>query len=240
MRIHILSSLAIIILIAACGPTLLIGDKASNTIFNYKMKEVFRSWDANVVQNDFSFYENNHTYIEEGLRYNYAILKNIASITILEQVIGEKVFITGPHEEQFNFFSDDSFGYYNPAFWSKVKTVIEYSLKNDGVFKQLGKYAYNQHLKKEAQLYFDSYNYLKENASMAQQVTKDYQTAMKSGGEAGTFLQESFRPFANSKEQLGEDWYVANTAPGFWIRRELDGTAEQIFEILELVRNALQ
>ncbi|MEN0046632.1 MAG: hypothetical protein AAF806_06220 [Bacteroidota bacterium] len=240
MKTKILLLFGVFAFVVACSPTLLIGDQASNTILNYKMKESFRLWDTKTGQNDYAFYENSHTYIEEGLRYNYALLKHVASIGLLEQAIGEKVFLTGPHEEQLNFFSDDSFGYYNPAFWEKVKTVIAHSLENDGVFKQLGKYAYDQHLRKEAQLYFDSYRFIQENASMVDQVTKEYQAAMQDDRTAGMLLQDSFRSFADSKEQLGEDWYVANTAPGFWVRRQLDGTAEEIFEILELVRNAYE
>ncbi|MEM9888206.1 MAG: hypothetical protein AAF849_20095 [Bacteroidota bacterium] len=227
-------------LIAACSPLLTTGDKASNTILNYKIKEAFRALEADSQPKDYNFYENNFTYIEEGLRYNYALLKSLASISILEKATGERVFLSGPHEEGLNFYAPDRFGYYNPAFWEKVKTVVEYSLNNDSVFKQLGKYAYNQHLKKEVQLYYDSYQYLMSNKSMAQQVSKDYQSAMQEGMEAGSFLQESFRPFADSKEKLGADWYVANTAPGFWIRRQIDGTAEEIFEIVALVKAAYE
>ncbi|MEL6718384.1 MAG: hypothetical protein AAFO82_07720 [Bacteroidota bacterium] len=240
MKAKILLSFIVLTLAVACSPILLTGDQASNTILNYKMKETFRFWNSNQAPNDYAFYESNHTYIEQGLRYNYAILKNIASISILERIMGEKIFITGPHEEGLNYFSDNSFGYYNPAFWEQVETVMEYSLENDGVFKQLGKYVYDQHLKKEAQLYYDSYQFLKDNASMVEKVSKEYQAAMKDDRMAGVVLQDSFRAFADSKEELGEDWYVANTAPGFWVRRQLDGTAEQIFEILELVRNAYE
>ncbi|MEM8524389.1 MAG: hypothetical protein AAGG68_07085 [Bacteroidota bacterium] len=240
MKAKILFLLGTFSFLFACSPTLLIGDQASSTILNYKMQEAFRVWDASATQNEYAFLESNHTYIEEGLRYNYGILKNMASIVILEKAIGEKIFLSGPHTDELHYFSDNSFGYYNPAFWEKVKTVIEYSLEKDGVFKQLGKYAYDQHLKKESQLYFESYRYLQENASMVEQVTKDYQAAMKDDRIAGTLLQDSFRSFADSKEKLGEDWYVANTAPGFWIRRQIDGTAGQIFEILEIVRGAYE
>ncbi|MEM9847706.1 MAG: hypothetical protein AAF847_07440 [Bacteroidota bacterium] len=231
---------ASILSVLACSPTMLTGDKASNTILNYKIKEAFRFWDAKPTPNDYEFYENNFTYIEEGLRYNYALLKNMASVAILEQAVGEKVFLSGPHEEGLNFFSEERFGYYNPVFWEKVKAVVAYSLENDGVFKQLGKYIYDQHLKKESQLYFESYRYLQENPSMAKQVSTDYLAAMKTEQRAGEMLQDAFRTFADSKEKLGTNWYVANTAPSFWIRRQIDGTAAPIFEILELVRAAYE
>lgn len=231
------SLLLLILTLAAisCKPLLITGEKASNTILNYKIKEAFRALDGQPAI-DYAFYETNGTYIEEGLRYNYGILKNIASVSILEKAIGEKIFLSGPHQEELNYYSSNSFGYYNPDFWAKVNTVVEYSLKSDGIFKQLGKYVYDQHLQKEVELYHDSYLYLKANKAFTEQLMKDYQKAMQDGDSAGAFIQESFRAYADTKEQLGEDWYVANTAPGFWIRRMIDGTAEQIFDLVKQVK----
>ena len=31
---------------------------------------------------------------------------------------------------------------------------------------------------------------------------------------------------------MGDDWYLANTAGGFWVRRSIDGTDDQIFRLL--------
>jgi len=236
MYIRILFVISLITLMVACSPIITSSTKSSNTILHYKMQEVFSAWDKNPMHYDYNFLENNHTYIQTGLRYNYAILKDLASIAMLEKIVGDKIFVSGPHSEFLNFQSSNSFGYYNPAFWEKVETVLEYSLKKDGTFRQLGKYVYDKHLKKMSDLYYDSYMYLKENEATTNQVVRDYQTAMKNGVEAGRFIQDSFRDYADTKEQLGADWYIANTAPGFWIRRQIDGTAEQIFELLELVR----
>jgi hypothetical protein len=227
-----------LLLLFACNPTIVTGPTANNTILNYKMEEVFRVW-PQMEETDWSFMEANSTYLDDGLRYHYALLKDMASIKILEQVTGEPVFLSGPHTgDELNFYADRSFGYYNPKFWERVKTVVDYSLENDAAFKQLGKYVYNQKLKKTATLYYDSYQYLQENKSLADKAKADYEQALSTGSSPGEVLQETFRAYANTKEELGQDWYIANTAPGFWIRREIDGTADEIFEILTMVRRA--
>jgi hypothetical protein len=48
------------------------------------------------------------------------------------------------------------------------------------------------------------------------------------------YLQESFRDFAEALEKDGYDVYEAFTCPGFWIRRSIDGTADEFYEVLKL------
>lgn len=227
-------------LLFACNPTIATGPTANNTILNHTMKEVFRVW-PDREETEWEFMENSSTYLDDGLRYHYALLKDMASIRILERVTGEQVFLSGPHTgDQLNFAADRGFGYYNPEFWKRVKTVMAYSLENDAAFQQLGKYVYNQKIGKVAQLYYDSYLYLQNNKTVATKARKDYEAAMASGASPGELIQETFRSYADSREELGQDWYIANTAPGFWIRREIDGTADEIFEVLQLVREAYE
>lgn len=229
--------------ITACSPVITSSTKASNTILNYKMKETLRAWQTATIapQADYEFYEANSTYLDDGLRYHYALLKNIASIGILEQITGEPVFASGPHQNgTLDFYAMDRFGYYNPDFLERVEEVLEYSLQNDGLFKQLGKYIYDQKLGKMVDTYYESYRYLNDNPDITAQVKKDYSAAITNNTQAGEVLQNAFSPFANSKEELGQDWYIANTAPGFWIRRQMDGTADEFFELLEMVRTAYE
>ncbi|NJK84057.1 MAG: hypothetical protein HC912_09890 [Saprospiraceae bacterium] len=239
MHFKLLFLLLISHLIISCSPVITSSNKATNTILQYKMKEAFQTWEKNAIKQETSytdaFYEKFSTWIDNGLRYNYAILNEIASISILETAVGEKIFLSGPHEKELNFYATKSFGYYNPAFIAKASKVIDYSLTNDSMFKQLGKYVYDRQLQKMTRLYHQSYQYLKANPAMTQQLMADYRAAMQNGNEAGELIQSAFRSFADEKEELGRDWYVANTAPGFWIRRMMDGTADQIHEVLEKV-----
>ncbi len=223
----------------ACSPVTSSPTKVTNTILQYKIKEAFRLWESRSANVSSNFYDEYETWIETGLRYNYGILSDIASIEILENAVGEKIFLSDTHKDGLNFYATQSFGYYNPDFLTKAKTVIAYSLDNDNNFKRLGKYVYDRQLKHIARTYYDSYVFLQANEAFAKNVQSDYELAMKQGSNAGDFIQGAFSAFANTKEELGEDWYVANTAPGFWIRRRIDGTANQIFDILTIVMQAL-
>jgi hypothetical protein len=75
----------------------------------------------------------------------------------------------------------------------------------------------------------------------------DWNDTKESWESPSFYLQEAFRPFAD--ELSGEwdesyieggssyDWYEAVTCPGFWLRRTLDGTADEFYELLELTLN---
>ncbi len=225
--------------VLSCSPVVTSSNKMTNTILQYKMKEALRMWEGNAIRQDTSYtdayYEKFNTFINNGLRYNYAILNEMASVSILEAAVGKKIFLSGPHEKELNFYSTKSFGYYNPEFIAKAAKVIDYSLSNDKVFTQLGRYVYNRQLQQMMRLYHQSYQHLKANPAMTKQIIADYKAAMQNGDEAGAFIQSVFTAFADEKEELGRDWYVANTAPGFWVRRIIDGTADQIYDVLKTV-----
>ncbi len=229
-------------LFVSCSPVVTSSNRMTNTILQYKMKEAFRMWEGNATKQSISYddayYEKFNTWIDHGLRYNYAILNEIASISVLEAAVGKKIFLFGPHEKELNWNATKSFGYYNPEFIAKAAKVIDYSLANDKIFAELGRYVYNRQLQKMTRLYHQSYQYLKANPAMTQQIIADYSAAMQNGNDAGEMIQAAFRSFADEKEELGRDWYIANTAPGFWIRRMMDGTADQIYEVLKTVMTA--
>ena len=51
--------------------------------------------------------------------------------------------------------------------------------------------------------------------------------------EPGNDLQENFRWLSDYlATDKNDDWYLANTAGGFWVRRSIDGTEAQIFRLL--------
>ena len=47
----------------------------------------------------------------------------------------------------------------------------------------------------------------------------------------GMWLQDFFRPEADRMEKWG-DWYEGNVALGFWVRRNLDGSAKECQSLL--------
>ena len=70
-----------------------------------------------------------------------------------------------------------------------------------------------------------------------EQIKLGYQTALEQGKPLGSGteedLQEKFRWLSDYlATDKHDDWYLANTAGGFWIRRSIDGTEAQIFQLL--------
>lgn len=51
--------------------------------------------------------------------------------------------------------------------------------------------------------------------------------------QEGRYMGERFRWLADYLATVeGDDWYLVNTAGGFWVRRSIDGTHEQIFNLV--------
>ena len=70
-----------------------------------------------------------------------------------------------------------------------------------------------------------------------EQIKSGYQTALEQGKPLGSGteedLQEKFRWLSDYlATDKNDDWYLANTAGGFWVRRSIDGTETQIFQLL--------
>lgn len=57
--------------------------------------------------------------------------------------------------------------------------------------------------------------------------------------ENGDFLQESYRWLSDYlATEKNDDWYLANVAGGFWVRRSIDGTEPQVFGLLSKLMKA--
>ena len=177
---------------------------------------------------------------EAGLRGKYAHLKHLIGIDILEKFAGCPVFVKGPHKGGLNLKSMTEYGHYNPAFLAYVQKELGAfrSSKSgiDGV-----KRIYDKYLKKLVRIYFLSFQYLQESGTK-ESVIRTYAGMLRTSADCANFdcspsfyLQEAFRFFAESREQEGYDIYEAFTAPGFWVRRSLDGTDKQFMELITMV-----
>ena len=67
-----------------------------------------------------------------------------------------------------------------------------------------------------------------------QEIVTGYQNAIASNNSPSYYLQESFRGFAEEIEKQGYDVYEGFTCPGFWVRRTIDGTGDEFYDLLVL------
>lgn len=213
----------------------------------YKLMEIVYLWDL-VSEGYEADQEQDGTWLDVGLRSKYAMARKYASLELLEAAFGQSVFVRGPHQGDMDFNSNTSFGYYNPAFLRDVKETIEAALQHPG-FAKVAKGVYEKHFKSMALTYQDAYHYMHDDQARLESLRSEYllQLAEPEGVTGGSF-QETFRSYAdngrfsNKDEEKAyklknpnEDWYEKVTAPGFWLRRSIDGTSDQMYSILNMV-----
>jgi hypothetical protein len=197
------------------------------------------NWETILSTVDIS-YENTMSYIpESGIRGRYEQYKKYLNISILESVVGEKVFLSGPHSAALNYKSPDQFGRYNPLFIKKLGENLQYLFKNKAFVKNAQAH-YDSKLKQYLRVYYLSHEVSANNKevmdgyldAIAYPEKHDYMNGRIKG--PSFYLQEYFRDFAESTEKDGYDVYEAFTCPAFWVRRSLDGTEDEFYELLKL------
>lgn len=244
--IFIFSGIFFLSILTAFSPNKLQQNSDADPII-YKLMEIGYMWGF-LSQEYEPIRDRDDTWLNVGFRSKYATAKKYASLEIIEATFGTPVFIRGPHTGDMNFNSKTSFGYYNPEFISQLKSNIEIALKYP-VFKKAAKEAYNQYFKSMALTYKDAYRFLNDDPQrLAELKTKYLLELAKPEGTSNGSLQEEFSDYADNKHFSNDakrreykmknpnaDWYEKITAPSFWLRRSIDGTSQQIFELLNMI-----
>ena len=176
---------------------------------------------------------------ESGIRGRYALYKKYFSISILEKVVGEPIYLKGPHSDVPNYDSQTSFGYYNPLFIKKLGENLRFLFQNKDFVNNIQLH-YDSKLKQYLRVYYLSYKVAANNKEVMDAYLENIKDPERNDYMNGRikgpsfFLQERFRDFAESLERDGYDVYEAFTCPGFWIRRSIDGTVDEFYEVLKL------
>ena len=177
---------------------------------------------------------------ESGIRGRYAIVKPMLSLSVLERLIGEKAFLSGPHGEQVDFTSATEFGRYNPVFIDKLQAQLA-GLFASEAFVLAVQPLYDAQL----QGYLRACYLAHQVAANKPVLMAGYLAAIARERDSppsgqrvflaapSRYLQDSFMEFA-TRLQGQFDVYEAVTCPGFWVRRSIDGTSGQFHELLLL------
>lgn len=239
------------ILLAACTPS--IPPKLESTLspMEYQIHQAFGIWDNEVERLGTPDKTTHSTWLDVGVRYHYAALKDVVLLENLKAAAKVAIFNGGPHGESINFNSENSFGYYNPDFLKEVEKAMEQFIANP-ISKSLGQSVYDNQLKDLARGYYKAYLFLKNNPQIPRypanegasktmplsEVTSTYADLVQHEhnratlGTPGDYIQDIFESYARAMEKEGDDGYIASTAPGFWVRRMIDGTSKQFASIL--------
>lgn len=214
----------------------------------YKIMEVAYLYDLLKVNYEPDMFRDG-TWLEEGFRSRYAMAKKYASLEILESTYGTPVFLRGPHGADMDFNSKTSFGYYNPDFIKALRTSLEAALDSP-VYRMVLKKLYTDNFKSMALTYQNAYSYLNNDAQELQRLKASYLMAMAApGGISNGSLQEEFRMYADKGLSVNPqiyktlnpnpDWYESVSAPAFWLRRSIDGTDKDLYDLLSMLINEL-
>jgi hypothetical protein len=190
-----------------------------------------------------------------GSRWLYARLKTLMDLEKMKSLAPVPIFLSGPHVSDFNFRSYDDFGRYNPAFvrWASDNLIPAAS---DPAFRKLTAPVYQKQLKEAARIYYLAYLNVEKRRPEAEAIRAKYLESVQAhhgvhrhegkpddsfNAGPGQVLQTKFSEPFEKEFTKGEEtsrsyrwttdqaFYFASTAPGFWIRRQIDGTAPDFF-----------
>ena len=251
MEKYLFGILVTLLTVIACTPTLAPKIETTMNPLEYKMTEALSMWSE--IEKKNPSYDAATSWLDEGVRRRYAKAKKILALRLIEQSVKQKVFTKGPHNEDLNFKANNEFGHYNPKFVQNTFTVLTKALKNPA-FKKLAGRAYENHFKSVARNYYHAYQFTQSDVKVRDllkgkskrtnitiaEVRTNYIDLLNNKELQeiifpGDYIQETFRPYADNAQTKGLNWYEAITAPGFWVRRSIDGTDKEFFKILDLV-----
>ena len=174
-----------------------------------------------------------HTWLpERGLRGLYAKVRKDAGLAALENLSGGKVFLKGPHQKgKLNLKAKSDFGRYNPAF---VRWLATHGIpgRQDPILRRQLQPVYDEHLRRTARGFYVAYRNFEAQPRRMKQTQARYLELLEAKKDAGEFLQETFRADTDRYKKSGHDWYEVNVAHGFWVRRSIDGTADEFHTAL--------
>ena len=233
-RFNRISVFIFLLILASC-----VASKTNNskTTLSKSIASVVLNWDNILSDTDLSEENINSWLPNRGIRGRYELAKKYLSVRFMEEIIGEKVFLKGPHAEEIDFKSEE-FGYYNPKFLKKLYDNLK-SLYSNKEFIESTQALYDSRLKQYLRTFYLSYEIAVNN----EEIISGYKKAIIDPSQGSYmnwisgpsyYLQESFAGFAQSIEGKGYDIYEGFTCPGFWIRRSIDGTEKQFYELLVL------
>lgn len=205
--------------------------------FKTVLTDLVNNWVDPVAGNE---YEESNTWLPElGVRGKYFANKKTLSLLKIAEVVGEPLFVSGPHKGEPDYTAGDDFGHYNAKFLTKLNVLLAKTLK-DKKFAALAKNLYNNAFKNYMRCYWRSYQRVINDKEVKTEAVAQYLALMKEaeGGDAGFEMQQYFDELAKEYEAEGLDWYEFTTTAAFWLRRSIDGTDDEFYSLLKRVMTA--
>jgi Novel STAND NTPase 1 len=163
------------------------------------------------------------------------LIKHVDSIINLQKLqflAPADIFVSGPHRTEFDWQAAD-FGHYNTAF---VNWVAENLIPgaDDQALRSATQSIYDIQLSTLARAYCHAYQAMQNDRELVETIKVDYLRRLEAGDTDGFFLGGYFYGYSGAVElqHLGLFGPYAHVAAGFWLRREIDGTADEFIRIV--------
>lgn len=187
-----------------------------------------------------------------GMRNFYCHAMNFMDYRRFAELVGTPVFSGGPHSErELKLDSPGSFGHYNREFVVRLRHVMIPGERDVG-FRAATQGIYDGYVRPLARIFFVTYRKLRDNPLYLDREKRDYLAKLKSGTlkpyhyeKYFYFMNPGFIGRGKNESYLmehgfdgGWDGNVVKTCVAFWIRRSIDGTADEFYAGLEkLLKN---
>lgn len=190
---------------------------------------------------------NNYDYWPDGgIKCAFNHLRSLVSYQSLRMLIPHDIYLSGPHTEQtLRLDRPYSFGHYNPEFLSWLDNAIQPLLNDEQLVKETTP-LFQEYVGQTTKTFWLCYLYLNKYPEMADSMKNAYQELIAHQELPRTYYydlawQDKRKyPYLRELNDLGEylDFNVLTTAVAFWLRRKMDGTEDQMFDILDGIMEA--
>lgn len=195
------------------------------------------SWSVLQKKTTQSYQSTGTLYPEFGVRGRYAILKPLINPAILEELVGEKVYRSGPHRgANIDYTDEEAFGYYNPAFLKKLLPTLT-SLSDNKLFVKSTQGLYNREFRDVLRVFFQAYPVAANRKDIQDgflAILNMPRSSRKNPYAIDAYFNDVFSGFAREMEGQGYDELEGYMAARFWVRRSIDGTADEFYRMLRL------
>jgi len=162
-----------------------------------------------------------------GGREMYTHVKPIMNLEKLQSLSPVDVFRRGPHTNEFDLTSQSEFGYYNREFvvWAKKHLIPG---ATDVAFRQITQPVYDALIKNMARTYYLTHESLGKK-QLWEAEKQQYLEKIEKRTLPDCCYWERYWKWSFGK---GLSKYQITSSIGFWIRRSIDGTEHEFFEML--------
>lgn len=190
---------------------------------------------------------------EGGMRIFACHLKSLTSLPFLAQASGLSVFSQGPHQgTQLKLDHRFQFGYYNPDF---VRWMAEHLIPGaqDASLRKATQKHYDKYVKPLATLFYATWQKSRKEPECFRREVERYRLLMEQkklpemyyerfffymNPDFCTHADKGFDYFYKHGFDGGYDGNVVKTCIAFWMRRTMDGTADEFYQGLHKLLKA--